>query len=527
MALVPLTIKASQAPVVKGGSYVPGWGYHGIDWVWDDETPPTPAQKKSRRAAMKAKGQDPTKPPAKKKAATPLQQHQARRRKEAAKLRERDRKDRAVTRREYTKANMDAQRASTAANMNKDKQHYEEAVEAHRTAAEAATSESRRKYHIDRADKYGDLLDKLIYGDSPRAKKTPGKKPTARKTPAKKTAARSIRSQSSSLRDWRNEPTAESKLTDEEVDAKYNKLQEKRKAGKRLTAAEQEQLGDLSIERQKRYAAKKTSAPKSSAYTPKTLASEQVLEFTARVGDRQRSYSDALAEKNGMDKDQLFRAFQAAARAEGKATKGKVAQEQEAAKKYILPKGTTPRRGMKVAVKNSDGSLSVIRVESVRNGRVYGPSVGGGERIYAEGLDPVTKRDDDWSMDVPIVKVDTEQRLAFGWLQVAEKTDGTLVLDKQGDEVTVEELEKAAYDYVITSRDGGDMHIRKGVAVLVESMMFTEEKIEKMGLPRGSLPLGWWGGYKVIDDDLWDDVKSGRRKMFSVGGTGRRTPVEE
>ena len=88
--------------------------------------------------------------------------------------------------------------------------------------------------------------------------------------------------------------------------------------------------------------------------------------------------------------------------------------------------------------------------------------------------DPIGKFD----VNVPIIKVDEEQQVAFGWAQLSKHRDGRDWFDKQGDHISPEELETVAMNYVLESRDAGEMHVRKGVATLVESMVFTPEKIE-------------------------------------------------
>jgi hypothetical protein len=131
-----------------------------------------------------------------------------------------------------------------------------------------------------------------------------------------------------------------------------------------------------------------------------------------------------------------------------------------------------------------------------------------------------------------ISKVDTARRQVFGWLSVAE-IDGQTVTDLQEDRVKIDEVEKAAYTYVTESRVGGDMHERvakyadapRHTMDLIESFVVTPEKLEAMGLPPDALPLGWWGGFQVNDEQQWQDFKSGRRTGFSVHGTGRRVPV--
>jgi hypothetical protein len=125
-----------------------------------------------------------------------------------------------------------------------------------------------------------------------------------------------------------------------------------------------------------------------------------------------------------------------------------------------------------------------------------------------------------------ISKIDEEKRQVFGWCSLSEM-NGEPVVDLQGDYVSINEIEKSAYGYVLTSRKGGDMHARDGevplhTSDLIESFVVTPEKLEKMGLPGNALPLGWWVGFKVNDDKQWEDVKVGKRAGFSIHGKGSR-----
>ena len=88
-----------------------------------------------------------------------------------------------------------------------------------------------------------------------------------------------------------------------------------------------------------------------------------------------------------------------------------------------------------------------------------------------------------------------------------------------------EELENAAYQFVELYREGGEMHERGGCAVLIESVVFTKEKMSAIGIPSGTLPEGWWIGFKVTDEKVWSKVKSGEYSMFSIEGNADR--VEE
>lgn len=131
-----------------------------------------------------------------------------------------------------------------------------------------------------------------------------------------------------------------------------------------------------------------------------------------------------------------------------------------------------------------------------------------------------------------ISKVNDEKRQVFGWCSVSE-VDGEPVLDHQGDYVPIEEMEKSAYEYVIKSRKGGDMHSRVKkdwkldeplhVSDMIESFVVTPEKLAQMGLEPNALPAAWWVGFKVNDDNVWDMVKNGERLAFSIHGSGKRT----
>jgi len=130
-----------------------------------------------------------------------------------------------------------------------------------------------------------------------------------------------------------------------------------------------------------------------------------------------------------------------------------------------------------------------------------------------------------------VVKVDSDKREVYGWAQVA-KINGEPVADRQGDITTIEEIEKAAHDFVKNSRTGGVMHKRTEdgkpvhVADVIESMVYTEDKIKALGMPEDT-PEGWWIGVKVHDDDTWEKVKDGTLGMFSVHGRGRREAIED
>lgn len=131
------------------------------------------------------------------------------------------------------------------------------------------------------------------------------------------------------------------------------------------------------------------------------------------------------------------------------------------------------------------------------------------------------------SADGDIAKADEDTRNVFGWAYVTHDLEGNVNVDKSGDFIDeVTEIEKSAYDFVLNSRQGDADHTNVKGATLVESMVFTPEKIEKMGLAAGSVPLGWWIGFHVEDDATWDRVKKGELRAFSIHGKGTRAKVE-
>lgn len=83
-----------------------------------------------------------------------------------------------------------------------------------------------------------------------------------------------------------------------------------------------------------------------------------------------------------------------------------------------------------------------------------------------------------------VMKSDDERRLVFGWANVAVRVDGEQIVDWQEDLIDPEELEKAAYEYVAEFGTAGEMHQRGGVGRVVESVVFTKEKADALGIPR-------------------------------------------
>jgi len=142
-----------------------------------------------------------------------------------------------------------------------------------------------------------------------------------------------------------------------------------------------------------------------------------------------------------------------------------------------------------------------------------------------EPAKPVTEKEGN-QYTVEVTKVVADQMLVFGWLYVCRRPDGTQVVDHSGEVIDVGDLERAAYAYAIDSRDAGLMHSKMGIGKMVCSVVFTPETRQAMGIPDGIVPDGWWVGFKVSDPEVWQKIKSGELKMFSIGGQAERRTVE-
>lgn len=125
-----------------------------------------------------------------------------------------------------------------------------------------------------------------------------------------------------------------------------------------------------------------------------------------------------------------------------------------------------------------------------------------------------------------VMKSDDEKRLVFGWANVAVRVDGQQIVDWQEDAIDTEELEKAAYEYVADFGTAGEMHRRGGIGRVIESIVFTKEKADALGISEDALPQGWWIGFKIEDDEVWEKIKSGEYSMFSIEGKAIREPME-
>lgn len=118
-----------------------------------------------------------------------------------------------------------------------------------------------------------------------------------------------------------------------------------------------------------------------------------------------------------------------------------------------------------------------------------------------------------------VLKVNDEQRMVWGWASVAVER-GIPVVDTQGDVIEMDMLQKAAHDFISDYREAASMHRNREIGTVVESIVFTKELQEALGVDFDR--EGWFVGVHIDDEATWEKVKSGEFRAFSIGGSGVR-----
>lgn len=120
-----------------------------------------------------------------------------------------------------------------------------------------------------------------------------------------------------------------------------------------------------------------------------------------------------------------------------------------------------------------------------------------------------------------ITKASDELQNVYGWANIAVERDGSLVTDAHGDQIELSDLELAAYEFVAQGGVSGEDHAGDVDAVVVESMVFTPDKLEALGLAKDALPGGWWLGVHIPDRAAFERAKTSK-SAFSIEGSATR-----
>lgn len=121
-----------------------------------------------------------------------------------------------------------------------------------------------------------------------------------------------------------------------------------------------------------------------------------------------------------------------------------------------------------------------------------------------------------------ILKQLDEERLAFGWAYVST-VNGEISLDHSGEFIRPEQIAKAATNFMLSMRTAKSMHTGEKIGEVVHSMPLTNDIAKALGIQ--SDREGWCVAVKVYDDQVWQDVKSGKLAAFSIGGRALKEMV--
>jgi cation transport regulator ChaB len=121
-----------------------------------------------------------------------------------------------------------------------------------------------------------------------------------------------------------------------------------------------------------------------------------------------------------------------------------------------------------------------------------------------------------------IVKQLDEERLAFGWAYVST-VKGEISLDHSEEFIRPDQIAKAATNFMLSLRTAKAMHSGGKIGEVVHSMPLTNEIAKALGIQ--SDREGWLVAIKVYDDQVWQDVKSGKLAAFSIGGRALKEMV--
>lgn len=158
-------------------------------------------------------------------------------------------------------------------------------------------------------------------------------------------------------------------------------------------------------------------------------------------------------------------------------------------------------------------SLDIDAIEAYNGKIVLGPEVF--EDINDNFRDTFTEK-------FSVVKVNSEQRMVYGWASVITK-NGVPVVDHQEDVIKADELVNFTTDFMFEDmRTGLYMHAGDTVAKIVHSFPLVDDICKSLGIQCDQ--EGWIVGVKVLDDDVWKKVKAGELAAFSIGAKAVRKP---
>ena len=124
-----------------------------------------------------------------------------------------------------------------------------------------------------------------------------------------------------------------------------------------------------------------------------------------------------------------------------------------------------------------------------------------------------------FGVTVEFEKADLTGRYVRGWASVVSKA-GMPVEDHQGDIIEIDEIRKAAHQFIVDARVAKAMHDGGQVGQVVESVIIDDAFAKAVGM--SDERRGWWIGMQITDPAVQEKVRKGTFRAFSIGGRGRR-----
>jgi len=131
----------------------------------------------------------------------------------------------------------------------------------------------------------------------------------------------------------------------------------------------------------------------------------------------------------------------------------------------------------------------------------------------------------EWQRELQITKLDAPTRHVFGVLSRIVDDAGEPIVDLQGDEIPVAELEAAAKRFMLDSRAGDILHDGQTIGRTFESFVSTPEKRHALGDTSDSKAVFWHIGMEV-PEHVFQRVQAGELQAFSIGGAAEVEVVD-
>ncbi len=122
---------------------------------------------------------------------------------------------------------------------------------------------------------------------------------------------------------------------------------------------------------------------------------------------------------------------------------------------------------------------------------------------------------DKFEIQSEVLKTLEEERMVYGWAYVST-VKGELSLDHSNEFIRPEQLVKAATNFMLDVRVAKAMHQGDAVGEVVHSLPLTKEIANSLGIQ--SDREGWIIAMKINSESVWQQVKTGKLRAFSIGG---------